>query len=120
MRVKVLAFAVTMVFAAAADAQTAAQSQTSDTSSILRFRAEDPIQVRQRGFAFPVMEYTDERGARHQRKGIIASKIIAPGTLLGVGFYETTPKSRGLIGEPHSNITPRRTKRAAVGLSWRF
>jgi len=120
-RLRVLAVAFAgLISAVPGEAETVVKPEASAPNSIIRFRAEDPIQVRQRGFSFPVVEYTDERGVRQQRKGIIASKIIAPNTLLGIGFYETAPKSRGMIGEPTSNLAPRRTKRAAVGLSWRF
>jgi hypothetical protein len=120
-RLKVLAVAFAGLLSAhTAEAQTTPEAGATAPSSLIRFKAEEPIQVRQKGFSFPVIEYTDERGVRQQRKGIIASQRIAPGTLLGIGFYETAPKSRGLVGEPPSNIAPRRTKRAAVGLSWQF
>ena len=120
-RLRVLAVAFVGLFSAVpGEAEPVSQPKTSAPTSIIRFRAEEPIQVGRRGFSFPVIEYTDERGARQQRKGIIASKMIAPGTLLGIGFYETSPKSRALIGEPPSNNAPRRTKRAAIGLNWRF
>ena len=120
-RLRVLAIAFAgLISAVPGQAETVSQSGALAPNTIIRFQAEDPIQVRQRGFSFPVVEYTDERGVRQQRKGIIASKMVAPNTLLGIGFYETSPKSRGLVGEPPSNIAPRRTKRAAVGLSWRF
>jgi hypothetical protein len=120
-RLRVLAVACAGLFSAVpGEAETVTQPEAGALTSVIRFRAEDPIQVRQKGFSFPVVDYTDERGAQQQRKGIIASKVIAPGTLLGIGFYETSPKSRGLIGEPQSNVAPRRTKRAAIGLSWRF
>lgn len=119
-RLKVLAVAFAGLFSAHAEAQTVPEAEASAPTSLIRFKAEEPIQVRQKGFSFPVIEYTDERGVRQQRKGIIASKVIAPGALLGIGFYETAPKSRGLSGDAPSNTAPRRTKRAAIGLSWKF
>jgi hypothetical protein len=120
-RLMVLAVALAgLISAVPGEAEPVSEPGASAPTSIIRFRAEEPIQVRQRGFSFPVVEYTDERGVRQQRKGVIASRMIAPGTLLGIGFYETTPKSSALIGEPESRIAPRRKKRAAIGLSWQF
>jgi hypothetical protein len=118
LKVLVVAFAG-LLLASPGEAQTIEAGASTPTSTI-RFKAEDPIQVTKRGFSFPVVEYTDERGARQQRKGIIASKVIAPGALLGIGFYETSPKSRGLTGEPPTINGPRRSKRAAIGIRGRY
>jgi hypothetical protein len=53
-------------------------------------------------------------------RGIIAGKQVAPGTVLGLGLYETAPKSRGYVGDIPPNMAPKRSRRAAVGLSWKF
>jgi hypothetical protein len=45
---------------------------------------------------------------------------IAPGTVLGLGIFQTRPKMRGYVGDVPQNMAPRRNKRAAVGLSVRF
>ena len=119
-RLKVLAFAVALLSAAPGEADPGPPDQA-DAPTILRFNGKEALQIERRGFSFPVVEYTDERGARQQRKGIIASKIIAPDTLIGIGLFETTPKSNGYWGDVPPNVAPRRSKRAAsVGLNWRF
>lgn len=121
MRPRVLALAfVGLISAVPGEAETGTDMAGAFNSTI-RFSAEGPLQVQHRGFSFPVVEYTDERGARQQRKGIIASKMIAPDTLIGIGLFETTPKSRSYWGDVPPNVAPRRSRRAAsIGLNWRF
>ena len=120
-RLTVLALAMALVTATPAQAETVAQIEANAPTSNIRVPTEAPIQIERRGFSFPVVEYTDERGARQQRKGIIASKMIAPDTLIGVGLYETTPKTGGYWGDVPPNVAPRRSRRAAaIGLNWRF
>ena len=119
-RLRVLAFALVLVSSAQVGAETGAQTDA-NMSSIFRFRAEDPMQAERRGFSFPVVEYTDQAGVRQKRKGIIASQMIAPNTLIGVGLFETAPKSRGYWGDVPPNVAPRHNRKAAaVGLNWRF
>jgi hypothetical protein len=113
-------FATALIAAAPGKAETGAGPGSAPIGAI-RFRADDPIQLERRGFSFPVVEYTDERGARQQRKGIIASKMITPDMMVGVGLFETTPKTRGYWGDIPQNVTPRRSRKAAsIGLNWRF
>ena len=122
MRLRVLAFAfAALISAVPGEAETGTEKEAGAFNSTIRFSAEGPLQVQRRGFSFPVIEYTDERGARQQRKGIVASRTIAPDTLVGIGLFETTPKSRGFWGDVPPNIAPRRSKRAAaIGLNWKF
>ena len=62
----------------------------------------------------------EQRGARQQRKGIIAGKTIAPDMMAGIGLFETIPRTRGLWGDA-PNTAPRRSRKAAsVGFNWRF
>ena len=120
-RLRVLVFVLTLTTAVPAGAETGAQSDPNISSSIIRFHAEDPMRSERRGFAFPIIEYTDQTGVRQQRKGIIASRVIAPNALIGVGLFETAPKTRGYWGDVPPNVAPRRSKRAAaLGLNWRF
>lgn len=120
-RLRVLALAVALTYAASAEAEMAGAADANAPTSAIRLHAEDPIQVKNRGFSFPIIEYTDERGVRQKRKGIIASKMIAPDTLVGIGLFETTPKSQGYWGDVPPNVAPRRSRRAAaIGLNWRF
>ena len=122
MRLRVLAFALAgLISAVPCEAETGTDIEAGAFTSTIRFSAEGPLQIQRHGFSFPVVEYTDERGARQQRKGIIASKMISPDTMIGIGLFETTPKSRGYWGDVSPNMEPKRSKRAAaVGLHWRF
>ena len=120
-RLRVLAFAVALTSAVPGEAETGGATEANAPTSAIRFHAEEPIQLKSRGFSVPIVEYTDPDGVRQQRKGIIASKMIAPDTLVGIGLFETTPKSQGYWGDVPPNVAPRRSKRsAAIGLNWRF
>ena len=68
----------------------------------------------------PLVGYAYPDGGSPMPKGIIAGRQIAPGTVLGLGIFQTTPKMRGYVGDVPQNMAPRRNKRAAVGLSVRF
>lgn len=122
MRLWVLPFALAgLISAAPGEAETIPEIEAGAFTSTIRFSAEAPLQIQRRGFAFPINEYTDERGARQQRKGIIASKTIAPDMMVGIGLFETTPKTRGYWGDVPPNLAPRRSRKAAsIGLNWRF
>jgi hypothetical protein len=118
-RLRVLAFALALTIAAPCTAGPA-REEASILPSMNRFSGIPPVQIRHRGFSFPIVEYIDQTGVRQQRRGILASKTVAPGTLLGVGIYETAPKRREFIGEMNSNPAAKRKRHAAVGLSMKF
>lgn len=119
-RLSVLAFAATTAIALPALAQPGSQEVTNSLSSITRIVGEPPTQVERRGFSFPVVEYRGPDGVIHQRRGVIAGTKVAPGTVLGVGIYETAPKMRGVVGDMMPQVTPRKSRRAAVGLKMKF
>jgi hypothetical protein len=120
-RPKVLTFALALTTAVPAEAETGVQANPDVPLSAIRFSAEGPKKHERQSFSFPIIEYVDQNGVRQHRKGIIASRVIAPDTVVGVGFFETTPKTHGYWGDLPPNVAPRRTKRAAsVGLNWRF
>ena len=119
-RLSVLAFATLALTAAPAVAEPGSQDSANTLSSISRIIGEPPTQVERRGFSFPVVEYRGPDGVVQKRRGIIAGKQVAPGTVLGVGIYETAPKMRGYVGDVPQNIAPRKSRRAAVGLSVKF
>jgi len=116
-----LAFAATMALSASAAAEPPDRGQSGALQSLSRFSGMPPIQIERRGFSFPVVEYADPSGQIQQRRGIIAGKSVAPNTVLGIGIFQTAPKARGYIGDiPASMAPPKRSRRAAVGLSMRF
>jgi hypothetical protein len=118
---RVLAFTAAAVSAVSAAAQTVSQSSSNAISSASRIIGEPPAQIERRGFSFPVIEYRGPDGVWQQRRGIIAGKRVAPGTVLGLGIFQTAPKMRGYVGDVPHNIAPRgKTRRAAVGLSMKF
>jgi len=119
-RLSVLTFAAIAVTAAPAAAEPESQNSINSLSSISRIIGEPPTSVERRGFSFPVVEYRGPDGIVQQRRGIIAGTRVAPGTVLGVGLYETAPKMRGYVGDVPQNVAPRRSRRAAVGLQMKF
>ena len=119
-RASVLAFATTIVWAAPALAEPSEQTGIQSLPALLRFSGAPPTRVERSGISFPVIEYSGPDGVLRTQRGIIAGKQIAPGTVVGVGLWETGPKARGYVGDSPQNMAPRRSRRAAVGLSWRF
>ena len=119
-RAGVLAFATLIVCAAPALAEPPGQGSVQSLPTLSRFAGEPPAQVDRRGISFPVIDYSGPDGVLRTQRGIIAGKQVAPGTVVGLGIWETAPKARGYVGDVPTNVAPKRTRRAAVGLSWRF
>jgi hypothetical protein len=111
-----------LALALAVAAPAAAQDRRDDGAlalpSMTRFANDPPLSIARRGFSFPIVEYTDPKGARVQRRGIIASKEVAPGASVGVGLLDFVPKSQGF--SPERDGAPKRKRRAAIGFSLRF
>ena len=119
-RASVLAFATMFASTAPVFAQPTGQSPIQSLPSLSRFAGEPAARIDRRGISLPVVEYRGPDGILRVERGIIAGKKVAPGTVLGLGLYETAPKSRGHIGDVPPNVAPKRSRRAAVGLSWKF
>lgn len=85
----------------------------------LSFVPDDPVQVRQRGFSFPTINYTAPTGETRQRKGILVGRQVAPNTLIGVGLFETAPRFRGYSPEAAEGRAKGK-RRAAIGMSLHF
>jgi len=119
-RAVVLAFATSIICAAPALAEPPVQNSIQSLPTLSRFAGEPPMHVDRRGVSFPVIDYSGPDGLLRTQRGIIAGKQVAPGTVVGLGFWETAPKARGYVGDVPANAAQRRTRRAAVGLSWRF
>lgn len=119
-RLTAMALTLPLVLAAPAAAQIVDQDGTAALTSSSRLAGEAPLQIERRGFSFPIIEYTEPSGAIKQRRGIIAGAEVAPGTLVGIGLFETMPKARGFAPDPTVDGGVKRKRRAAVGLTVRF
>ena len=119
-RLRILAVLATVACTAPAAAQPAGNSTTSALTSLSRIGGDAQMQIARRGFSFPVIDYAEPNGLWQQRRGIIAGKEIARGTVLGLGIFQTSPKMRGYVGDVPQNMAPKRNKRAAIGLSMKF
>lgn len=118
-RLRILTLAATVAVSVPASAEPPKRPSVDALQSLSRF-GEPQMRVERRGFSFPVTEYVQPDGSIQQRRGIIAGKEIAPGTTLGLGIFQTSPKMRGYVGDVPQNMAPRRNKRAAIGLSMKF
>lgn len=119
-RLRVLAVVATVAFTTPAAAEPAGTSTANALSSLSRVGGNGPAPIEKRGFSFPVLGYSEPNGLFQQRRGIIAGKEIARGAVLGVGIFQTAPKLRGYVGDVPQNMTPKHSKRAAIGLSMKF
>jgi hypothetical protein len=119
-RAGVLAMATSIVCAGPALAEPPGHGPVRTLPTLSRFAGEPPPRVDRRGLSFPVIDYSGPGGVLRTQRGIIAGKRVAAGTVVGLGIWETAPKARGYVGDVPANVTPKRTRRAAVGLSWRF
>ena len=119
-RLKILAVVATVACSTPVSAEPPGTSTTTSLTSLSRIGGNVPTQVERRGFSFPVVDYAEPNGVWQQRRGIIAGKEIARGTVLGLGIFQTSPKMRGYVGDMPQNMAPRRNKRAAIGLSMKF
>ena len=117
LRILTFAAAVAWTLPAAAQKQSSTISALPTLSGIGRTTS---AQVQRPRLAFPIIDYSAPDGSSPMPRGIIAGRQIAPGTVLGLGIFQTTPKMQGYVGDVPQNMAPRRSKRAAIGLSVKF
>ena len=118
-RLRILTFAAALACSVPATAEKPSSTTSSLPSLSVVHRPPSPRNHRP-SMAFPLVGYAYPDGGSPMPKGIIAGRQIAPGTVLGLGIFQSTPKMRGYVGDVPQNMAPRRNKRAAVGLSVRF
>jgi hypothetical protein len=82
---------------------------------------EPRLPLGRKGISLPVIEYAESDGRLKIRRGIVASVQVAPNTLVGIGLFETLPKTddRRAIDNP-LDVRPKRSRKAAVGISFNF
>lgn len=82
--------------------------------------AEPPISGA--GVTLPVIDYTAPDGSLKLKRGIVAGMEVAPNATIGIGLFESMPKkSRGYSqSENPMERTQKRSRKAAVGLSFSF
>lgn len=116
-----LAIVATIVWTAPVAAQERAQVRVLPLHSLSRMTAAQVSGTHQRAYAYPIAEYQGTDPFWRSRQGIIAGKQVAPGTIVGLGIFRTTPKLRGHVGDvPPNMAVPKHKRSAAVGLSWQF
>jgi hypothetical protein len=74
-----------------------------------------------RPLSFRINEIVAPDGSRHQKRSIIAGVEVAPDTTVGIGLFDTMPKVKGTGGaDPRLDARAKKSRKAAVGLSFRF
>ena len=119
-RLRVLAFALALSSAVPGAAEPGARTNAEASSLAARWGGDAPIHLERRGFSFPVIDYVEPTGTRQLKRGIVAGQTIAPNTLVGVGFFETAPRTRQAVGEPPASTLKRPRRSVAIGLSIGF
>jgi hypothetical protein len=71
-------------------------------------------------FSFRINEVVGQDGARRQRRSLIAGVEVAPDTTIGIGLFDTLPKARGRGPDPRLDGLSKRSRKAAVGMTFRF
>lgn len=120
MRLRILTFAAAIAWGLPAAAADKSSSRVTAAPSLSGLGRTTSPKSHRPSMAIPIVEYSAPDGSSPMPRGIIAGRQIAPGTVLGLGIFQTTPKMRGYIGDVPQNMAPRRSKRAAIGLSIRF
>lgn len=92
-----------------------------DPAPIIRWAVPPEPRVSTPGVSLPVIDYVAPDGSLKIRRGIIAGKQIAPNATVGIGLFDTLPKTQRLT--PFDNPLerkPKRSRKAAVGFSLSF
>ena len=73
-----------------------------------------------RNLSFRVNEIIAQDGSRQKRRSILAGVDVAPGATVGLGLFDSGPKARGRGPDPRLDGLSKRSRKAAVGMSFRF
>jgi len=74
-----------------------------------------------RPLSFRIIEVVAPDGSRRQKRSIIAGVDVAPDTTVGIGLFDTMPRVKGTGGtDPRLDARAKKSRKAAVGLSFRF
>ena len=102
-------------------AATPALGQAQPNLSFMSLTSEpSPTAVGPSNFSFRVSDIVGEDGSRRKRRSIIAGVEVAPNTTLGLGLFDSLPKAKGKGPDPRLDGLSKRSRRAAVGMSFRF
>ena len=71
-------------------------------------------------FSLRADDVVGDDGSRRKRRSIIAGVTVAPDTMLGFGLFDSLPKARGRGPDARLDGLAKRSRRAAVGMSFRF
>lgn len=71
-------------------------------------------------FSFRINEIVGQDGSRQKRRSIIAGVDVAPATTVGFGVFDSGPKAKGRGPDPRLDGLSKRSRKAAVGMSFRF
>ncbi|HEX6218884.1 MAG TPA: hypothetical protein VFZ35_06380 [Sphingomicrobium sp.] len=78
------------------------------------------LPVPQRNFSVRVSDVVSPDGSRRKRTAIIAGVEVAPDTMVGVGLFDSMPKARLRGPDPRLDGLSKRSRKAAIGMTFRF
>lgn len=109
----------TLVIAPLSAAPAHAQSRPLSSPRIYT-HPEPSLSAGQRNFSFRVNDTFGPDGSRRKRTAIIAGFDVAPDTKVGIGLFDSMPKSRGRGPDPRLDGMAKKSRKAAVGMTFRF
>ena len=112
---------VPLTFGLATLAATPATSQSLPALSSFADSSRDAhLAISERNFAFRVNDVINADGSRRKRTAIIAGIEVAPATTVGFGLFDTLPKARGRGPDPRLDGMAKKSRKAAIGMTFRF
>lgn len=111
---------VPMAIALATLAAPAVAQSAPATGRVAVIGSDLPRLASQRNFDLGVNDRFAPDGSRRKRTAIIAGVDVAPGAILGLGLFDSMPKARGRGPDPRLDGMARKSRKAAVGMTFRF
>lgn len=86
----------------------------------LESAVERPMRMTDPGLALRVSEALQPDGTRKKSQGVIAGMEVADDTVIGFGIFEMTPKKQNMAGPSRFDGPTRRSRKAAIGMTFKF
>lgn len=81
---------------------------------------EKPMRMADPGLAFRVTDALQPDGTRKKSRGVIVGREVAEDVVVGLGVFEMTPKKQNQAGPSRFDGPTRRSRKAAVGMTFKF
>ena len=81
---------------------------------------EPTLRFSNKGFDFRVSEIVQPDGSSKRSRGVIAGMEVSKDAVIGIGFFEMTPKKQSIVGPSRLDEPTKRSRKAAVGFTLNF